>query len=96
MDDVERADLVAAVAANPEAGEIMQGTGGLRKVRYARPGAGKSGGYRVCTYYHSEDFPVFLVTAFGKNQKANLSKTERNMVAKFLSNLIAIYAKEKD
>lgn len=89
-----RAELVAAIAADPLAGEIMQGTGGLRKVRFARPGSGKSGGYRVCTYYHSEAYPVFLDTAFAKNQKTNLSKAERNSVANFLRHLIAHYPKE--
>ena len=96
MTDGDRADLVAAVAANPEAGDIMQGTGGLRKFRFAKAGAGKSGGYRVCIYYHSEHYPVFLVTVFAKNQKTNLSTAERNAVSRFLSDLIARYPKERE
>lgn len=50
MTDDERADLVTYIAENPQAGEIMPGCGGARKVRFARTGGGKSGGYRVVTY----------------------------------------------
>lgn len=69
------------VAANPEAGDIMQGCGGARKLRVAKPGQGKSGGYRVITYFAGDTFPAFLLTVFGKNEKANLSKADRNALA---------------
>lgn len=52
----------------------MQGTGGVRKLRWARQGMGKSGGSRVIYYYHSDSKPLFLLTAYGKNERANLSK----------------------
>lgn len=73
--------IVDLLAANPEAGEIMPGCGGARKLRVARPGGGKSGGYRVVTYFVGEDVPVFLLDAFAKNEKANLSMAERNELA---------------
>lgn len=81
MSAEEMAAVVDMIAANPEAGEIMPGCGGARKLRVARPGGGKSGGYRVITYYAGDVFPVFLLTVFGKNEKANLSKAERNTLA---------------
>lgn len=77
----EMAAVVETIAANPEAGEIMPGCGGARKLRVARPGKGKSGGYRVITYFGGAAVPVFLLTVFGKNEKANLSKAERNALA---------------
>ena len=77
----EMAEVVSMIAANPEAGEIMPGCGGARKLRVARPGRGKSGGYRVITYYAGDVFPAFLLTVFGKNEKVSLSQAERNALA---------------
>jgi hypothetical protein len=77
----EQAKVVDVLAQNPEAGEIMPGCGGARKLRVAKPGKGKSGGFRVITYFGGNDVPVFLLTVFGKNEKANLSKAERNGLA---------------
>ena len=65
--------LVDFVAGNPEAGAIIQGTGGCRKIRVAGRGRGKSGGYRVVTFFTGPDLPVFLLTVFGKGEKDNLS-----------------------
>jgi hypothetical protein len=77
----ERADVVAYLAAHPRAGELMQGTGGVRKLRWALGGRGKSGGARVIYYFHSEAMPLYLLTVYGKNERANLSKAERNDLA---------------
>ena len=78
MTDSERAELVAFVGANLEAGEIIPETGGVGKIRWALGGMGKRGGARVIYYYHNERLPVFLLSAYAKNRKANLSKAERN------------------
>lgn len=77
----EQQAVVDMIAANPEAGTIMPGCGGARKLRVARPGGGKSGGYRVITYHAGTDVPTFLLTVFGKNEKASLTKGERNALA---------------
>lgn len=81
MDDEERSAVVDLIAANPEAGAIMPGCGGARKLRFKKPGTGKSGGYRIVTYYAGVDLPVFLLTVFGKGEKDNLTKAERNALA---------------
>jgi len=81
MTDDERNAVVDVLAANPTAGDVMPGCGGARKLRVARPGKGKSGGYRVITYFGGDDVPVFLLTVFGKNERANLTKAERNGLA---------------
>ena len=78
LSDDERAEIVAALARNPDAGELMPGTGGARKVRFAGRGKGKSGGYRVITFYGGWDIPLFLLDVYGKGSRANLSKAERN------------------
>jgi len=77
----ERMELVVHLAADPRAGDLMKGTGGIRKLRWARGGRGKSGGVRVIYYFHSDRMPLYLLTVFGKNERSNLSKAERNELA---------------
>jgi hypothetical protein len=81
MSDEQRARVVEMLARDPECGEIMRGTGGVRKVRVALPGRGKSGGARVIYYFHSETLPLFALTVFAKNERANLTLAERNAMA---------------
>jgi len=78
----ERADIVALVAADPECGDLIRGTGGFRKVRVARKGMGKSGGARVVYIFRNERFSLFLIAVFPKNEKENLSMAERNTLKK--------------
>src|SRR3546814_9056503 len=81
--DVCSSELVVTLLANnPEAGDPIQGSGGCRKVRVRKPGTGKSGGYRLITFYTGVEYPVFLITVFGKNERDNLTKAERNDLAK--------------
>jgi len=87
MDEEEREALVSMIANNPTIGDLMQGTGGCRKVRYRKPGTGKSGGYRVISWFGGDDIPVVLLSVFGKNERANLSKAERNDLAKLTGQL---------
>lgn len=88
MSAEEQAGVVDLIAANPEAGEIMPGCGGARKLRVAKPGKGKSGGYRVITYFGGANVPVFLLTVFPKNMKSNLTKAEQNAFAKATKTLV--------
>lgn len=75
-------EIVLMVAADPQCGDLMVGTGGFRKVRVAREGMGKSGGARVVYIYRNDKFPLFLITVFPKNKKENLTKEERNKLKK--------------
>jgi hypothetical protein len=93
MTEEERLSLIDHLAENPKAGDIMKGTGGARKLRWAARGKGKSGGVRAITYYAGKDLPVFLLTVFGKGEKANLTKAERNDLKKILDDLAAEYKK---
>ncbi len=87
----EKLSLINYLAAHPQAGDIMQGTGGIRKLRWAAQGRGKSGGVRVIYYYHNETIPLFLLTVFGKGEKSNLSKSECNDLSKFTGLLLRQY-----
>lgn len=89
--EAEREEIVAMVAADPECGEVMPGTGGFRKVRVARAGMGKRGGARVIYILRNEAFPVFLIAAYAKNQKGNLTKQERNELAKRADEIFSKY-----
>jgi hypothetical protein len=91
MSEAEVDGLIIYLAANPTAGEEMAGTGGCRKLRLAGRGKGKSGGYRVVTFYSGIHIPVFLLTVFSKGEKANLSKSERGALAELTKQLAASY-----
>jgi hypothetical protein len=93
MTDAEIEALITLLAADPMAGEVMAGTGGCRKLRVAGRGKGKSGGYRVVTFYIGDDIPVFLLAAFSKGDQANLSKHDRNLLAELTKELVAEFRK---
>jgi hypothetical protein len=83
------------IAVNPDAGKEIRGTGGARKVRFAGRGKGKSGGYRVITFYSDEDVPVFLLNVFAKNEKTDLTQAERNELKTVLAALANAYRRRK-
>ena len=88
LNESERKSIIDYLAAHPRAGDIMENTGGIRKLRWGRGNRGKSGGVRVIYYYHDERIPLYLLTVFGKNERANLTKAERNELAKLLGILV--------
>jgi hypothetical protein len=84
----ERTAIISYLAQHPCGGEIMEGTGGIRKLRWAKPGKGKSGGVRIIYYYHNNDMPLYLITLFSKNQKVNLSQKEKNVLRNYIRELV--------
>lgn len=78
MSDEERILLVDYLAYNPTAGDLIQGTGGVRKLRWGLEGRGKRGGARVIYFHHDAGMPLFALTAFAKNERADLSQKDRN------------------
>jgi mRNA-degrading endonuclease RelE of RelBE toxin-antitoxin system len=91
LTEAARAQLVSFLAANPDAGDIMPDTGGARKLRWRAQWRGKRGGVRVIYYFYNESIPVFLLNVFAKNEKANLTKAERNEMKGLLPRLVAGY-----
>ena len=87
----EHRDLVIYLALHPRAGDLIKGTGGIRKLRWRREGQGKRGGVRVIYYFHSESMPLYLLTLFGKNERADLAKAERNELAKLVKQLVQVW-----
>jgi len=73
MTDAERREAIAQIAANPSAGDLVVGSGGVRKVRVAGRGKGKSGGYRIATAFLNKDRPVYLLAVLSKGQAANFT-----------------------
>ena len=91
LSENDRNRMIYHLSIRPETGNIMQGAGGIRKMRWAREGRGKSGGVRVIYFYYNDEIPLFLLTIFGKGEQTNLSKSERNELAKLVKVLIANY-----
>jgi hypothetical protein len=92
----ERDRIVAMLAANPDCGEVIQGTGGFRKVRVARGGMGKRGGARLIYILRGDAFPIFLITVYAKNEKENLTMRERNLLAKHADEIFEKYRRASD
>jgi hypothetical protein len=88
-------DLVYYLANNPEAGAVIRGSGGVRKVRWAREGRGKSGGVRVITFYTGIDMPLFLLTVYGKGARENLEKSEVAAMRELTTALKASYGRKE-
>jgi len=91
LSEDERQELVSYLSAHPESGAVMEGTGGIRKLRWARQGMGKSGGVRVIFFYYSQGMPLYALTLFGKGDKDNLTQAERNDLAKLVDILISYW-----
>jgi hypothetical protein len=83
--------LQVHLGTHPESGDLMPGTGGVRKLRWALEGKGKRGGARIIYYFHSGAMPIFLLTVFAKNEKTDLSKPEKNELRKLIPILVQSY-----
>lgn len=96
LSESERAEVVTLVAEDPECGALLRGTGGVRKVRFAREGGGKSGGFRVVYFFHDMDMPLYLLTIFAKNTKSKLSQAETNQLRELTRALVSAYKGDRD
>ena len=96
LPDAARLEMVTWIAANPAAGDVIEGTGGARKVRFPGRGKGKSGGYRVITFFTGTDIPVFLLNVFAKNEKTDLTPKERRVFKAVLADLAKTYRQAKE
>lgn len=97
LTDDDRREIENVVMDNPAVGSVIPGANGLRKFRFApgRHGGGKSGGIRVCYFLLVQDDACYFVSAFAKNEKANLSKAERNTAASLIREVQQLVTRSK-
>lgn len=95
LSDEETTSIIDCLASNPEVGIVIQGTGGVRKVRFALHNKGKSGGVRIIYFYHNENIPIFLITGFAKSKMENISKATCNELKKMTDLIIQNYKRKK-
>lgn len=81
--------LIAYLANHPDEGAVIPETGGLRKLRWASQGKGKRGGARVIYYFRDLNMPLYLLTAYGKGEKLNISPREKADMRKLTDALVA-------
>lgn len=85
----EYEELILLLALRPLAGDEIPGTGGVRKLRFAARGHGKSGGVRVIYYYFDELNPVYALLLYGKNEQVNLTPVQKSEMAKLAATIKA-------
>ncbi|PNU04599.1 hypothetical protein [Novosphingobium guangzhouense] len=83
----DRAAIKLFLAENPNAGDLVQGSGGVRKARYAIGNKGKSGGVRLFTLFWSPDFPVYLLGVIAKSRQGNLTQEQIAVLAQIVKEL---------
>lgn len=80
----EIAELARYVAFFPEKGDVIRGTGGARKLRWSAKGKGKRGGARIIYYYYATEYEVYLITAYAKNQKSDLTSADKRAIQQLI------------
>ncbi|WP_133511916.1 type II toxin-antitoxin system RelE/ParE family toxin [Candidatus Thiosymbion oneisti] len=96
VSEAELDEIRLLIANHPKAGDPVPGTGGARKLRFAARGKGKSGGYRIITFFSGEDIPVFLLDIYAKGEKIDLSQNEKNTLRGVLQRLAETYRSKQD
>jgi mRNA-degrading endonuclease RelE of RelBE toxin-antitoxin system len=89
LTEEERYAIVDLLASDPTCGVVLRETGGIRKMRFALAGRGKSGGVRIVYYFYNESMPVYILAGFAKNERANLSAAERATLRRLVEQIKA-------
>ena len=88
LSEAERQDIICFLAHAPKSGVLIEGCGGIRKLRWRRGNKGKSGGVRIVYYFCNDHIPLYLITLFAKGDRANLTQAERNDLCELVDELI--------
>jgi hypothetical protein len=92
--EAEYTAFIRFIAYQPDAGDLVPGTGGLRKVRWSKPGAGKRGGVRVIYFYHDPEMPLFLLIGYAKGDQADLSSAQRKRLSEIMQAIKEHYGRK--
>ena len=87
MSDSEYAALQGTLIVNPDAGDLIPGTGGLRKIRWqeSQRGKGKRGGVRVIYYWYDAESVIYMLLAYSKSERDDLSASEKRILKRLVS-----------
>ena len=91
--DVE--ELINHLARNPEVGDVIPGTGDVRKIRWRRAGHGKRGGTRIIYYYHDESLPLLLLLAYAKSAIADITAGQKRRMARLVSEFVRAHKQRR-
>ena len=86
-DEEEREAFIDFIARHPESGDVIPDTGGVRKVRWSRAGMGKRGGVRVIYFFHHPARPLYLLMAYAKARRENLTPDDKRAVQRLVAGL---------
>jgi hypothetical protein len=89
--DEESQAFIDYIARNPEVGDIIPDTGGVRKIRWSREGMGKRGGARIIYFYYHQGAPLWLLLAYAKADRTDMSADEKRAASNLVSQLKQIY-----
>ena len=92
--DEEREAFVDFIARNPEAGNLIPETGGVRKVRWARQGRGKRGGTRIIYFFHDRNAPIYLLMVYAKGARENISPEATKVVREFAARIKQVHRRQ--
>ena len=87
LTEAQRRGVIDYLAAHPKAGDLLEGTGGIRKLRWGRDGRGKSGGVRVIYYFKKQDNEIWLLTIYSKNEVESIPAHVLRQIAKEIENV---------
>jgi hypothetical protein len=90
----EQVAVIDLIAYEPTCGDLIPGTGGLRKVRVGRGSSGKRGGARVVYYFYNAEVPLLLMALYAKNEKADLSARDKKALADTLKEIMASWRRK--
>ncbi|MCY3808065.1 MAG: type II toxin-antitoxin system RelE/ParE family toxin [Gemmatimonadetes bacterium] len=87
LSDADRRAMEAAIAADPRASPVIRGTGGIRKLRWGGSGKGKRGGVRAVYFRRAEPDAIYLLTAYAKADREDLSPADRKVLSRLVSEI---------
>ncbi len=84
LSDDEYRELQLALLFRPDAGAIIPGSGGLRKLRWRRQGSGKRGGLRIIYYWHTADKAIYMILVYSKTKKKDLTQKQLRILRRLI------------